>query len=167
MLKRTKKRKVAKNRKQEYIYEISDYFLDAEQGPDVLNQTQKPIIIPWSNSAVRAKDEDLLSYKTLIGMKVVCLGLAFDHWQSSSTRYGYNPVEHESLCTAHERKKRKAECNKKYLEVLEIQSNQAAETERDPEHIERKSNEPRRKWREGKRESSANKGAWQVQNVLT
>jgi len=101
-LKRTSRRKTTKDKNQEYIYEMQDLF-HAEQGSEI--QVLKPTMKPWSSGT---RDDELLCHKTVDGMKIVCLGPAFDHWPGSVKRFGYIPIGLECL----ESKKRKLEADR-------------------------------------------------------
>jgi hypothetical protein len=60
---------------------------------------------PWSS---RTSNDELLCHKTVNGMKIVCLGPAFDHWPGSVKQFGYIPIGLECL----ESKKRKLEADR-------------------------------------------------------
>lgn len=103
-LERTKRRRVTEGKKLDYVYEGRDLFLQATH--DTLEiQAQKPIL--RQGGTVVVKDEDLLSYKAIDGVKILGLGAAFDCWPGNQHRHGYKPLDFKCLEMIQDRKRQK------------------------------------------------------------
>ena len=107
-----KKSQDSKQNTRQYIYQIDDSFsqCNIQEGENLIHQN-KPNLTPWSTDIAPPKDEEILSYKSVHGKNIVCLGSAFEKWIDgfAEHRNGYKQMKSECLGTKHEHQKRKIE----------------------------------------------------------